>query len=103
MTDAKPSEVSLDLDTLEKESDPGPFTFRAGGERFEVRDVRDVDWQDLLTVDLGIESLRAALGDDWKRFEKVRLSGWKLDKLIAGFMRHYGLGNSGEGDASAGS
>lgn len=103
MTETKPSEVSLDLDTLEKESDPGPFAFRAGGERFEVRDARDLDWQELLSVDLGLDTLRVALGDDWTRFKKVGLPAWKLDKVVDGYMRHYGLGSSGEDDASAGS
>lgn len=103
MTDAKPSEVSLDLDAVEKESDPGPFTFRAGGERFEARDVRDVPWQDLIGLDLGLDSLRTALGDEWERFEKVRLPGWKLDAVITNYMKHYGLGSLGEGDDSAGS
>src|ERR1044071_8241079 len=51
-------EVSLDLDTLEREKAPKQFIFRHLGARYLLVDPQEVDWQDLIP----------ALGDPYPFF-----------------------------------
>jgi hypothetical protein len=100
----KPAPVSLNLDSLERETDEvkEPYSFVLDGRTWTALNPNDADWQDL--ADLDIRDLRAVLrlflGDDYADFEKVRLPGWKVNKLSEAIVQHYGLANLGEAPAS---
>jgi hypothetical protein len=100
--------VHLNLDTLDRESGDGrpiePFTFVAGGHRFQLPDAREVPWQDLaeaLVSPLAFFTKTIA-GDQGADFLTVPLPPWKMNRLIKEYMAHYGMGQSpGESNASS--
>lgn len=102
-----PSKISVNLDTLEREGDPGPFVIVLGGKRYELLDAMDLDFRDLLA------SQRAAmLGEPEKALELIiatgdrveffgnRLPNWKLETLFKSYNAHFGLPTPGEAPAS---
>lgn len=103
----KPGKV-FNLDGLEREGEvPEPFNFTVNGKRFQVDDVESHDWQDLVAVDADDPSsaLRGILGaEDYERLVAIRgVPMWKLTQLLDAITAHFGLGESGESDASSGS
>lgn len=97
---------TFDLDALEREATPEPFTFAAGGKQFTAKDVDDNDWQDLVAAGDDLDKLLplALGGEQYAEFKKVRgVPAWKLVKLVQAMTEHYGIGNSGEGTGSSGS
>lgn len=98
--------MTFDLDALERESTPEPFTFTVKGENFAIADVQEHDWQGLLTVGEDIEAnLRMALGDaEYDRFKAIRgVPSWRLERLVRAMTEHFGLGAPGEDGGSSGS
>lgn len=87
------SDVVLDLDTLERENAPLPFTFRHGGRRYMLRDPQDVDWQELLlAIDNSYQFFHSVLpADDQKEFFKSPMASWKMKALMERYQVHYGL------------
>ena len=77
-------DVVLDLDTLERENAPLPFTFRHGGRRYMLRDPQDVDWQELLlAIDNSYQFFHSVLpADDQKEFFKAPMPSWKMKALM---------------------
>lgn len=93
-TSDKPADVNLNLDTIEEPEAAGPFVFVSGGEHFEIPDMRQLDWQDLISLNTDVErGVRAALGE--KQFEKFsRQKGitiTKLQALLEQAAAHFGL------------
>lgn len=92
------SPVALDLDLLEREGDvPGPFVFVIDGERYEMVDPQEVDWQDLLS---GLRNpalfVRFAMSiADQKRFFGKRVAAWKMNKLMEAYTTHFNLPDLG--------
>jgi hypothetical protein len=98
--------VTFDLDALERESTPEPFTFTVSGESFTVEDMQNRDWQDLLSLGDDVEaSLKFALGDDqYAHFRSIRgLPSWKLERLVRAMAEHFGIGSPEKDDGSSGS
>lgn len=94
--------VDLDLDSLENEDRPDPYTFMLGGEEFKTRDPRDLDWQVLADIP---DDPRRFLGtfftdDDYERLLKQPMTGHKLNALMERVKRHYGLLNGPSRPAS---
>lgn len=86
-------DVTLDLDTLERENPPEPFTFRHGGRRYFLRDPQDVDWQELLlAIDNSYRFFNSVLpADDQKEFFEAPMASWKMKALMERYQVHYGL------------
>lgn len=98
--------VDLDLDALERDGKrPGPFTFRVEGEQFSLADPQDIDWQDLLVATRNpLMFIRYTLGEDeYKRFLRLKMPEWKMEKLMAAFFKHFGMTDSPEVRALLGS
>lgn len=93
-----PTKIALNLDTLEREGDPGPFVIVLGHKRYELVDAMNLDFRDLLA------SQRAAMrgepekaldfivsDDDREPFFANKLPNWKLEKLFRAYNKHHGL------------
>lgn len=104
----------LDLDELEREDDPGPFTFTLGGRDYLMIDPQDLDWRELTEVIEVANSERGAVGGltdalnkilgdegDVEAFWKNRMPAFKLDRLLTDYMAHYKLPTPGEAGASS--
>ncbi len=89
----KQQEVVLDLDLLERENAPAPFTFRHAGRRYMLRDPQDVDWQELmLAIDNSYQFFHSVLpADDQKDFFKAPMPSWKMKTLMERYQQHYGI------------
>lgn len=97
-----PEEVSLDLDTVEREGAKPPFTFTHAGRRWMLSDPQDLDWKKLL-VAMGDPEffLRQILpADDREEFFRVDMPTWKLNLLMTRYQEHYGLPNPGNAGGS---
>jgi hypothetical protein len=98
-----PADVTLNLDTLEREgADPEPFVFVLGGDRFVCADVQNEDWQTVAALDEDDpqEALKLLLGRDYEKFAKHRLPLWKLNALLEKWRDHTGGVTVGEAGAS---
>jgi hypothetical protein len=86
-------DVVLDLDTLEREDAPAPFTFRHNGKRYMLRDPQDIDWQELLmAIDNSYQFFRSVLpADDQEDFFAAPMASWKMKALMERYQVHYGL------------
>lgn len=85
--------VVLDLDTLERENAPAPFTFRHSGRRYLLRDPQDIDWQELiLAIQDSFQFFRSVLpADDQQEFFTAPMASWKMKALMERYQDHYGL------------
>lgn len=107
-----PADIAVNLDTLEREGDPGPFPVVVGGKRYELLDAQDLDFRQL------IDSQRAMMvGEVERAFECVlaekdrepflanRLPMWKLKALFDAYAEHFGMpfGPGGPGESNASS
>jgi hypothetical protein len=103
---------TFDLDALEKEARaPKPLPVRLGGEEFIFGDLDEADfWTELTPLGESGEDIegqfRVMLGDEqFERFKKHRLPGWKVKALYEHLDAHFGftkrMGGQGEDDASS--
>ena len=102
-------QISLNLDTLERETSKKPFTFggTVKGENGEddrqvvlsFKDPADVEFVDLATLESPIHLLRFVLDEDQREdLVALKLPSWKFQKLMEAYMAHYGLDvNMGKG------
>lgn len=91
-------DVSLDLDTLEREDAKDPFTFKHLGHTYTIFDPEDLDWQKQLRA-MGdpIYFLRNAMSPaDAERFFDTECPAWKLEAVMKTFRKHFGLPDLGE-------
>jgi hypothetical protein len=95
---------TVDLDALEREGAPEPFTAQLGGEEFTFNDAQDVDWQELMDA-LGGDLknfFRLTLGQDkGEEFLAKKLPTWKMRKLMELYVDHHGLGDQGNANGSS--
>lgn len=92
------ADVTLDLDTLEREGAKPPFTFRHNGKRYLLADPQELDWQDLFAA-LGNPVLfvqKIVPADDHDEFFATRMPTWKINALFENYIEHYGLPKPGE-------
>lgn len=100
----RPADVSLNLDTLEREGDePQPFVVVLGGERFVFRNLDDEDWQLVADVDEDDprEALRLVLGNEYERFSAHKLPLWKLRQMLDAWREHTTGTDTGNVSASS--
>ena len=90
--------VDLNLDELEREALP-PFSFVVDGQRVEMLDPHEIDFKDLMEIDAPAKFLTYALSDEAKELLlKTKVPGWKFNKVIEAYLKHYGLDpQSGKG------
>ncbi len=87
----KPADVSINLDTLDREGDDStPFVVVLGGERFVFADLDDEDWQTVADIDENDprEALRLLLGNRYAAFAEHKLPLWKLRALLDAWREH---------------
>lgn len=110
-----PNNVKLNLDELDYESvdaeaaKRAPFTFQLGGREITMIDPSTLDWRDLMEIENPVYFLKYALSEevpegqtvsDKEHVKAQAMPGWKLGKLIEGYIKHYGLDKQGNGVAS---
>lgn len=91
-------DVSLDLDVLEREDRKDPFTFRLQGHTYTIGDPEDLDWQiQMRAFGDPVYFLRHAMSAaDVEKFFSTECPGWKLEAVMKGFRKHFGLPDLGE-------
>ena len=87
--------VHFDLDALEAEATGEPFTFRLGGEMFQLAPPETADWQVVDAMAENNAGLRAYVADlmspeEYQRFSSHKLSSKNLTALLAAANQHYG-------------
>lgn len=98
----------LDLDELEREDDPGPFTTKLGGREYELADPQLLDHRELVKAIVAGSSgdLIGAMSivldeEDRAEFWGNKIPAFKLDALFTRYSEHYKLPSPGEADASS--
>ena len=103
---------TFDLDALTKDPKaPKPLPVTVGGEEYIFGDLDEGDfWNDVASLrgDDIEGQFRVMLGDEqFERFRKHPMKGWKVRALYEHLDDHFGftkrMGNQGEDDASSGS
>lgn len=95
MSDETKPDITLDLDSLERENRPLPFRFLLGGKSYLLSDPQDIDWQDLLAAMSSPQMFfRLVLpADQRETFFAATVASWKMRKLMDRYNDHYGLPN----------
>lgn len=87
-----PERIHLNLDTLEREKSYETFTPVINGKSIKMVDPAELDWKVLLQIEDPSQFLRHAISEEDKDFLREQLiPGWKFQKLIEGYVKHYGL------------
>ncbi|MER7331662.1 MULTISPECIES: hypothetical protein [unclassified Micromonospora] len=97
-TNPATEDVSLDLDSLEREDPQDPFTFRLKGHTYTIADPKELDWQKQLRA-FGdpVYFLRHAMSaEDVEKFFNTELPGWKMEAVMKAYWKHFGLPDLGE-------
>jgi len=95
-------DVDLDLDTLEREDTKGPFRVRHAGRLYTFTDPREVDFKVLFEVlSNPVTWMKECLPeDDFNTIIQTVLPSWKLEAMLSGYRKHYGMGDVGESGGS---
>lgn len=94
MSADKPA-VHLNLDTLEREDKPDPFSFVLGGERFECKDPKELDYRAFRDMNDPEGQFKLLLPPNkFESFKKHTLTLWKQQRLVNTALEHYGLGDT---------
>lgn len=92
--------VSLDLDALDREGAPAPFTATIGGETYTFTDAQEFDVDGFLAVlNSNIRGfLTLTLSEEAaEKILAVKTPTWKMRKLMDAYIQHFGaLGGPGE-------
>lgn len=92
---------ALDLDTLEREDRPGPFSVTLGGREYVLVDATEIDYRELLAgqraylagdPELAIRTVVAE--DDRDAFFANAMPAYKLEALFSAYNAHHGLGDA---------
>ena len=105
----KPSgPASLDLDAIDREDRPEPYTVTIGGRTYEMVDPQELDFRVLIQA-----QQQAFDGDPMPLFELIVSDedrdeffdndwpSWKLEKMFTLYNEHFGLPTPGEAVASS--
>ena len=107
-TAPKPSDsepFDFNLDAVESEVELRPFRVHFNGRRWEFAHMEGLDIWDLVEPAEGgevramIGVFKAALGDDFDDFRKVKFPQYKMKALFTAYRKHCGL-EPGESEAS---
>ena len=107
-TAPKPSDsepFDFNLDAVESEVELRPFRVHFNGRRWEFAHMEGLDIWDLVEAAEGgevramIGVFKAALGDDFDDFRKVKFPQYKMKALFTAYRKHCGL-EPGESEAS---
>ncbi len=92
-----PSDQKIHLDLNAVTRDDGakePFVFDWKGRTISLSDPAELEWGDLLEVETPIGFLKYTASQDDRDFLASRegqMEGWRINKLIEAYYRHYGL------------
>lgn len=103
MTAARdPQKIHFNVATAEREKTYEPFVLAlSDGSTIVMTDPRELDWQDLLTIENPADFFRFCVSDEDKdKLRKEKIPGWKFNDLITEYQLHYGLGDKGNGAGS---
>lgn len=83
----------FDADALDTPDEvKGPFPFRVNGHDYELRDVRDVDWQAIVAYEQTRDSLaiiQAALPEaQVYGFFREKIPSWRIEAILRAYMQH---------------
>ena len=104
MAQDKPTPVSLNLDTLEREGAPDQFSVVLSGRRVVFIDAQEIDYRELIS--LMTDPMRffdvALQGEDRDHFAQTPIPAWKMTKLVNAYLTHFGIdpGNPGASSPS---
>ena len=87
---------AYDLDAAIREDVGAVFTFTVGGKQFTLPHQKDVDKSTLVIAAAtesaaGMAQLKIALGEQWRAFDKIKLSVDGIDKLFNAWNLHSGV------------
>lgn len=89
----------FDLDAYEAEAERKPFTFKLGGESYELPHTEAIEWHQLENLN-GPDLVKLALGDQFARFDKHSLTAGGYKELQRRWFAHSGV-SLGESSASS--
>lgn len=85
-------EPDFNLDTVERGETFRPFRPVVNGKVVTMTDPADLDFMDLLDIEHPVLFLRYCVSDeDREHIKNANLPGWKFNKLIEAYQKHYGL------------
>lgn len=92
------AKINLNLDAFERSARPEPFSIVLGGQPYQLRDVTDVDYRELLDGYRAAQTgnpeplIRTVVRrQDHDRFFANRLPAYKLQALFVAYNEHYGV------------
>lgn len=94
----QPQAQPFDLDTLERDGDPGEFRFTLAGAEYILLDPFETEWDEteainqLVMTGDNVGLMKRLLGPQFDDFAKQHVPVWKLGKLAEAWAVHYGLG-----------
>lgn len=92
--------VHFSLETLEREKVYELFAADLGERRIEMIDPQELEFEALAEIDNPIEFLELCMTpEDRKYVYSLKLKAWQMNALMDAYMRHYGLGDRGKGNA----
>lgn len=98
--DAPDTGVSLDLDALEREDDPGPYSVKHWGKRYVLGDPWELDYDTFMGLNPTrageAQLVRILLGEQADDFFKKPMPVWKMIKTFEGWAKHYGMPELGK-------
>lgn len=91
-------DVTLDLDTLERENPAQPFTFLHQGRRYTLHDPETMDWQkQMRAFSDPVYFLQNNMSpDDVEAFFAAETPAWKMNAIMEAFRKHFGMPTLGE-------
>lgn len=92
------TKVTLDLDALDRENAPEPFSIRHGDRVYTFTDAMEIDWQKLmLALQNPHQFFRLTLSEaDAKAFFAAPLPTYKMRALMNRYREHHGMTDPGE-------
>lgn len=87
---ASTDKIHLNLDEVTRGDSFEMFAVNVNGRRIEISDPAELDYQDLLECETPVEFFRFCMSADDREFlSKQRIPGWRLGKLLEGYLDHY--------------
>lgn len=93
--------TTLNLDDLEREGTPEPFTVRHGGKQIEMLDATELDWKALMVAMRDPHTFFKLIvpEEHQETFFDTPMPAWKMRTLMDRYTKHFGLLDPGEAGA----